>query len=87
MIAKGLFDKLKIMATKRGLITLFILAHSTLLLMIMFTFPRINAKFGTQAFDLKPFGYQGFLIGENFMKTNNPGASAKQFIKDLKSWN
>ena len=33
--------------------------------------------------ELKPYGYQGFLIGENFMKTNNPGASAKQFIKSL----
>jgi indole-3-glycerol phosphate synthase len=33
--------------------------------------------------ELKPFGYQGFLIGENFMKTNNAGHSAKQFIKDL----
>ena len=35
--------------------------------------------------DLKPYGYQGFLIGENFMKTNNPGASASQFIKELQS--
>ncbi|WP_282031349.1 indole-3-glycerol phosphate synthase TrpC [Winogradskyella eximia] len=34
--------------------------------------------------ELKPFGYQGFLIGENFMKTDNPGESAKQFIKELK---
>ena len=33
--------------------------------------------------ELKPFGYQGFLIGENFMKTNNPGACATQFIKAL----
>jgi len=33
--------------------------------------------------DLKPYGYQGFLIGENFMKTDNAGQSAKQFIKDL----
>ena len=32
---------------------------------------------------LKPYGYQGFLIGENFMKTDNPGLSATQFIKDL----
>lgn len=32
---------------------------------------------------LKPYGYQGFLIGENFMKTNNAGESAKQFIKQL----
>ena len=35
--------------------------------------------------ELKPFGYQGFLIGENFMKTDNPGESANQFIKELES--
>lgn len=34
--------------------------------------------------ELQPYGYQGFLIGENFMKTNNAGESAAQFIKDLK---
>lgn len=34
--------------------------------------------------DLKQYGYQGFLIGENFMKTDNPGKSAKQFIDNLK---
>ncbi|GAA4959612.1 indole-3-glycerol phosphate synthase TrpC [Algibacter aquimarinus] len=32
---------------------------------------------------LQPYGYQGFLIGENFMKTDNPGASATEFIKNL----
>ncbi len=32
---------------------------------------------------LKPYGYQGFLIGENFMKTENAGESAKQFIESL----
>lgn len=32
---------------------------------------------------LQPFGYKGFLIGENFMKTNNPGESAKAFVKQL----
>ncbi len=30
--------------------------------------------------ELQPFGYQGFLIGENFMKTNNPAQSAIDFI-------
>ncbi len=35
--------------------------------------------------DLKNYGYQGFLIGENFMKTDNPGTSAKEFIRILKS--
>lgn len=33
--------------------------------------------------DLKDYGYQGFLIGENFMKTINPGESAKDFINQL----
>ena len=33
--------------------------------------------------ELQRFGFQGFLIGENFMKTDNPGVSAQQFIKQL----
>ncbi len=33
--------------------------------------------------DLKNYGYEGFLIGENFMKTSNPGASAEDFIDKL----
>lgn len=33
--------------------------------------------------DLQPFGYQGFLIGENFMKTEDPGGSALEFISEL----
>ena len=33
--------------------------------------------------DLKDFGYQGFLIGENFMKTENPGKSCEEFINQL----
>jgi len=34
--------------------------------------------------ELQKSGYQGFLIGENFMKSPNPGVSAKQFIELLK---
>lgn len=34
--------------------------------------------------DLKDYGYQGFLIGENFMKTKDPGKSAGEFIEELK---
>lgn len=34
--------------------------------------------------ELKPYGFEGFLIGENFMKTDSPGASAAAFIKELK---
>lgn len=33
--------------------------------------------------ELQPYGYQGFLIGENFMKTDNAGESAKLFIENL----
>lgn len=34
---------------------------------------------------LKSIGFQGFLIGENFMKTGNPGESLQQFINQLKA--
>lgn len=33
--------------------------------------------------DLKSYGYQGFLVGENFMKTDDPGKSAEEFIKKI----
>ncbi len=33
--------------------------------------------------DLKKHGFKGFLIGENFMKTTNPGAACKAFIQQL----
>ncbi|NDV17124.1 indole-3-glycerol phosphate synthase TrpC [Muricauda sp. TY007] len=33
--------------------------------------------------ELKEFDYQGFLIGENFMKTDEPGKSAKEFINKI----
>ncbi len=35
--------------------------------------------------DLREYGYRGFLVGENFMKTTDPGAAASGFIKDLNS--
>ena len=35
--------------------------------------------------ELKTYGYQGFLIGENFMKTDNPGKSCEDFINKLES--
>ncbi|MBF4986173.1 indole-3-glycerol-phosphate synthase, partial [Nonlabens mediterrranea] len=35
--------------------------------------------------ELKTLGFEGFLIGENFMKTNDPGTSCQQFIKAIKS--
>lgn len=35
--------------------------------------------------DLKNYGFQGFLIGENFMRTTDPGKSASAFISELNS--
>lgn len=32
---------------------------------------------------LKAAGFNGFLIGENFMKTANPGAAMRQFTQDM----
>ena len=34
--------------------------------------------------ELRPYGYQGFLMGECFMKTEDPGASATEFINAIK---
>lgn len=34
---------------------------------------------------LKNHGFQGFLIGENFMKTTNPSRAIQKFVKALKS--
>ncbi|MEM7380328.1 MAG: indole-3-glycerol phosphate synthase TrpC [Bacteroidota bacterium] len=33
--------------------------------------------------DLRSYGYSGFLVGEHFMKTENPGEHALEFIKAL----
>lgn len=33
---------------------------------------------------LKEFGFKGFLIGENFMKTADPGMACQQFIAQIK---
>ena len=35
--------------------------------------------------ELQKSGFQGFLIGGNFMKTEDPGRSAAEFISELKS--
>ena len=33
--------------------------------------------------ELRKFGYQGFLMGENFMKEENPAEALRKFIKQL----
>jgi indole-3-glycerol phosphate synthase len=35
--------------------------------------------------ELRTYGYEGFLIGENFMKNSRPEISASEFIKELSS--
>jgi len=35
--------------------------------------------------DLQAYGYKGFLIGEHFMKTKDPGKSVKLFIQKLQN--
>lgn len=35
--------------------------------------------------ELRSLGYQGFLIGENFMKTKDPGASCRDFIDSIQA--
>ena len=34
--------------------------------------------------ELKRYGYKGFLIGENFMKTSNPGQAAVEFMREIR---
>ncbi|HEU4496176.1 MAG TPA: indole-3-glycerol phosphate synthase TrpC [Flavobacterium sp.] len=43
--------------------------------------------FPEDAISLKEYGFKGFLIGETFMKTGNPGEAAKNFIKSISSRN
>ena len=57
MTLKSQYNKLNQISSKSAILILFLLAHFVLFLMMAFTFPRINAQFGTQAFDLKPMGY------------------------------
>jgi indole-3-glycerol phosphate synthase len=50
-------------------------------------FVKISESGLTSVEDIKVLrsnGFQGFLIGENFMKTNNPGRSLEQFINLVK---
>ena len=52
-----------------------------------------NSEIGSQSVSeivdsilkLKEVGYNGFLIGEKFMKTNNPMESAYDFIKKIEN--
>ncbi len=45
------------LASRKGILILFLLAHGVLFAMMTLTFPRINSQMGTKAFDLQTFGY------------------------------
>lgn len=64
------------MASKKGILTLFLLAHGVLLIMMTVTFPRINAKMGNKAFDLQTFGYT---YQEALTMLNNLDQSTKDY--------
>ena len=34
--------------------------------------------------ELKKLGFNGFLMGENFMKEQNPGIALKNFVEEVK---
>ena len=57
MMLKKMYQQIEPLSSPKGIIILFLLAHSVLGMMMIFTFPRINDRLGTQAFDLKTFGY------------------------------
>ncbi|MCU0356840.1 MAG: indole-3-glycerol phosphate synthase TrpC [Cyclobacteriaceae bacterium] len=38
------------------------------------------------AAELRALGYDGFLMGQNFMKHDQPGQACEQFIQQLKMW-
>jgi hypothetical protein len=52
-----MYQQIEPLSSPKGIIILFLLAHSVLGMMMIFTFPRINDRLGTQVFDLKTFGY------------------------------
>lgn len=57
MIFQKTYKKLERIASRTGIVVLFLLSHALFLCMMLFTFPRINAKLGAQAFDVQTFGY------------------------------
>jgi hypothetical protein len=57
MILKKIHNKLEWMTSKSRITGLFLISHAILLLMLLITFPQINDKLVTKAFDLRTFGY------------------------------
>lgn len=87
MILNNIYGKLEKMTSRWGVIMLFLLAHSMLLLMMVFTFPKINAKFETLAFDLKTFGYSNeesiLMLGKLDQSTIDSYIFPQLFFLDL----
>lgn len=69
--------------SKKGIITSFIISHSILLIMLVFTLPKINAQIGGPAFDLKPEGYS-FELANSML--SNMSFNMKQFYLFPQIW-
>lgn len=74
-------------STRTGITSLFILAHLVLFLMMIYTFPTINAQIGGPAFDLRPFGYSLFeaqdILQKLDQKTINLYLFPQLFLLDI----
>lgn len=57
MILTSMHEGISRLATISRIILLFVMAHTVLALMMLFTFPVINKQLGSKAFDLRPSGY------------------------------
>lgn len=57
MHSNKFYQVLNRLASPTKLLLWFLSAHLVLLCMMIFTFPKINARLGTEAFDLRPLGY------------------------------
>lgn len=78
MIQKYVFSPLEKLAKPVAIFSLFLLAHLVLLCMMWFTFPLINEKLGTKAFDLQTFGYSFEQVIK--MVENLDGATVRLYL-------
>lgn len=78
MIQKYVFPPLEKLAKPMAIFSLFLLAHLVLLCMMWFTFPLINEKLGTKAFDLQTFGYSFEQVIK--MVENLDGATVRLYL-------
>ena len=57
MIFNNFYQRLQRITTVKNLLILFLITHLVLMMMMIFTFPKIQSIVGTRVFDLRTFGY------------------------------